>query len=384
MKAVTFIFVCCFFCVIFLPFITKAQNSLTHDTGTLEVTTIENGYIGDNGTSTYGGVVYQGNQNAIFMAGIIFGQNGEGYGNYGFIIEDFYNVIPIAGFDSTLYFNQYAYYTLALSGIPDYRTMVETFSNTGDDFVFFRANISNNTANIEDLYPGIFVDWDIGNFSLNRGGYDTSRNLFYMYENGAGTDSCYYGIMGIAIDDEPMAPNTMRGIVTDSVAWNRWKLYDFMTSTAFDTITTDGDYRMYTCTGPFYIPAGSTLIIDIAIVAGTSLEDLRANAQDAIDYWLIVPVEEETLAKLDFLLLQNYPNPFNPSTKISYYIPNNSFTTIKVYDILGNEIETLVKEEKESGTYELTWYAEGLPSGVYFYQLTAGSFSQTKKMLLIK
>ena len=85
-----------------------------------------------------------------------------------------------------------------------------------------------------------------------------------------------------------------------------------------------------------------------------------------------------------FILEQNYPNPFNPSTKIKYSIPQSSNITIKVFDILGNEIETLVNEEKAVGTYELTWYATNLPSGIYFYKLQAGSFIETKKMILLK
>jgi hypothetical protein len=83
-------------------------------------------------------------------------------------------------------------------------------------------------------------------------------------------------------------------------------------------------------------------------------------------------------------LLQNFPNPFNPTTKIKYSIPQSSNVVIKVFDILGNEIETLVSEEKQKGTYEITWYAENLPSGIYFYQLQAGSFVETKKMVLMK
>ena len=85
-----------------------------------------------------------------------------------------------------------------------------------------------------------------------------------------------------------------------------------------------------------------------------------------------------------FKLEQNYPNPFNPSTKIQYSVPQSSNVIIKVVDILGNEIETLVNEEKPIGTYELTWNAANLPSGVYFYQLKAGSFVETKKMILVK
>jgi photosystem II stability/assembly factor-like uncharacterized protein len=100
-----------------------------------------------------------------------------------------------------------------------------------------------------------------------------------------------------------------------------------------------------------------------------------------------------------YLLEQCYPNPFNPSTKIKYNIPSVEtrhasslqMVSLKIYDILGNELETLVNEEKPGGTYEVTWYAESLPSGVYFYQLKAtpnvgqaGSLVETKKMLLLK
>ena len=85
-----------------------------------------------------------------------------------------------------------------------------------------------------------------------------------------------------------------------------------------------------------------------------------------------------------FALEQNYPNPFNPSTTISYSIPKQSYVILKIYDILGNEIATLVNEEKPTGTYELNWNALNLPSGVYFYQLKAGSFVESKKMILMK
>jgi hypothetical protein len=87
---------------------------------------------------------------------------------------------------------------------------------------------------------------------------------------------------------------------------------------------------------------------------------------------------------LGYLLYQNYPNPLNPSTVICYQLPVSSEVTLKVYDILGKEIATLVDEYKQLGTHEVEFNATALPSGVYFYQLKAGSFIQTKKMLLLK
>ena len=81
---------------------------------------------------------------------------------------------------------------------------------------------------------------------------------------------------------------------------------------------------------------------------------------------------------------QFFPNPFNPSTKISWQSPVGSWQTLKIYDALGNEIATLVKEEKPAGSYEVEFNASSLSSGIYFYKLQAGSFVESKKMILIK
>ena len=94
--------------------------------------------------------------------------------------------------------------------------------------------------------------------------------------------------------------------------------------------------------------------------------------------------EIKTSADFDFSLAQNYPNPFNPATIISWEMPVTSFTTLKVYDVLGNEITTLVNEEKPAGRYEINFEANNLSSGVYYYRITTGNFTQTKKMILMR
>ena len=97
-------------------------------------------------------------------------------------------------------------------------------------------------------------------------------------------------------------------------------------------------------------------------------------------------VEEEKTNEVPetYFLSNNFPNPFNPSTKIKYSVPQSSQVQIKLFDVLGNEIETLVNQEKPVGTYELNWNAANLPSGVYFYRLQAGDYVQTRKMILLK
>ncbi len=97
-------------------------------------------------------------------------------------------------------------------------------------------------------------------------------------------------------------------------------------------------------------------------------------------------IDEDTneIIVKEFELFQNYPNPFNPTSTIKYQIPELDFVTLKVYDVLGNEIATLVNEEKPAGTYEVEYKGSGLPSGIYFYRLQANTFVETKKMVLIK
>jgi len=85
-----------------------------------------------------------------------------------------------------------------------------------------------------------------------------------------------------------------------------------------------------------------------------------------------------------YQLFQNYPNPFNPVTNISYTIPQNGIVSIKVYDILGKEVSTLVNGYQNAGLYTLQFDASNLSSGVYFYKLTAGDYSKVLKMILLK
>jgi predicted GH43/DUF377 family glycosyl hydrolase len=101
-----------------------------------------------------------------------------------------------------------------------------------------------------------------------------------------------------------------------------------------------------------------------------------------------VSVENEISQPTEFILEQNYPNPFNPSTVISYQLPVSSDVTLKVYDILGNEIATLVDDYKPAGRYEVEFQSSvdirQLASGIYFYKLQAGDYKAVKKMILIK
>jgi hypothetical protein len=136
---------------------------------------------------------------------------------------------------------------------------------------------------------------------------------------------------------------------------------------------------------------------DMYQCSGTGNFNITANAilRGVMDYMNIpTSIDDNQTYPDEFVLYQNYPNPFNPTTKIRYSIaasPKSSpkertlnEVRLKVYDILGNEIVTLVDEQKEAGYYEVEWDATQLASGVYFYRLQAGNFIQTKKMVLLR
>jgi hypothetical protein len=99
--------------------------------------------------------------------------------------------------------------------------------------------------------------------------------------------------------------------------------------------------------------------------------------------WVFDVVSESAHLPASCSLSQNYPNPFNPSTNIQFSIVHRQLTIVKVFDVLGREVATLVNEVKEPGTYTVEFNASSFASGVYFYRLQAGNFVQTKKLLLL-
>jgi hypothetical protein len=103
--------------------------------------------------------------------------------------------------------------------------------------------------------------------------------------------------------------------------------------------------------------------------------------------WFGIPVgvnEGEGNLPVEFSLEQNYPNPFNPATTIKFSIPLSSKVTLKIYDILGREVSTLVNEVRNAGNHEVNFDASGLASGMYIYTVTAGDYTASKKMMLLK
>ena len=114
------------------------------------------------------------------------------------------------------------------------------------------------------------------------------------------------------------------------------------------------------------------------------IEKFLINQSTMLANLLVNVLNQESIISEKSFYIQNYPNPFNPSTTISFQIQEARFVTLKVYDVLGNEITTLVNDKKESGSYNITYDASELSSGTYIYQLRMGSLVETKKLMLVK
>ncbi len=156
-----------------------------------------------------------------------------------------------------------------------------------------------------------------------------------------------------------------------------------------------GDTHLYQAyLGRVEVTAGNTFDVfvdDEAIRTGTQSTLIGGTARTWYDGISIACTDHDvcvclngTLAPAEFSLDQNYPNPFNPVTTISYSLSKNAYVRLKIVNLLGQEIATLINDEMCAGDYHITWNAENVPSGLYFYQLTAGRFSMMKKMILLK
>jgi len=156
-----------------------------------------------------------------------------------------------------------------------------------------------------------------------------------------------------------------------------------------------GDKRNLINTGPFDMDAGDTQVVVYlySVARGSSnlqsvcsVIDLSQNIKNYYyNCFNLIGIEPvNNIVPERFALMQNYPNPFNPETKINFSVPQKSFAELKVFDALGREIAVLLNEEVNAGTYNISFNAVKYPSGVYFYRLSAGSFTETKKMVLVK
>jgi hypothetical protein len=179
-------------------------------------------------------------------------------------------------------------------------------------------------------------------------------------------------------------------IVPTTVNASKNAIYVFSVSgVSVDTFYVDQNYDSgnWVTIGRSFIPANVPVELKV-IDSGENTPNVVLRA-DAVMFSIVKEVtnvnkfDDQSIPK-KFVLAQNYPNPFNPSTTISYSLPKDGYVTLKVYDILGRVVETLVNNFQKTGNYRINFNASELATGIYFYRLQSGSFISTKKMLLLK
>jgi serine protease len=252
------------------------------------------------------------------------------------------------------------------------------------NYIILRYTITNTSdADISNLYAGLYFDWDMieGSGANDLTAYDNTGNFGYVHHQGLVPDTTIgIGLLSASNYGFYAITNSSFGY-TDAEKWNA------LSSVLAPVSAGPADIANVTSSGPYSISSGSSIDVAFALAADISVANLRtsfANARSKYNSIITSVNDSKIPVPYKFELGQNYPNPFNPSTIIKYSIPSESHVTLKIYDMLGREVAALVNEQKASGIYSVNFIAGNLPSGVYLYKLSAGNFTDVKKLILIK
>jgi hypothetical protein len=266
-----------------------------------------------------------------------------------------------------------------------------------DDFVIMRFNIQNEGASpVNGLYAGTFMDYDIPDTDAqnNEAGTVLADRLAYMnHASNPGLPYC-----GVCLLDPNTAANLSvidhdiyvypAGEPTDQTK------NDFLNGAlSSPTSNRPYDWSIVVSAGPFDLNPGQNESAVFAIVGGNDLTELQTHCQRADSiYDATVGIEESEKEKATgtkYALYQNIPNPFTQRTAISYQLRASSHTTLKIYDLSGRIVRTLINEEMEAGRYAIQWDGmddrkKKVSSGIYFYRLEAQDFRATEKLVLLR
>jgi len=261
---------------------------------------------------------------------------------------------------------------------PNSALIKKDINNNLWSYFYYSLNSSNN---------GLYYSKDEGN-SWTKTAFPYVVNSLYIDNSNYLYLSTTSGLFKIDASVLPVELTSFTAAIKNGKPYLEWKTATEINNRGFE-IQRSYDNNIWNSVG-FIKGAGTTSDPQIYSFAdavqnqsGSAYYRLRQVDFDGTSK--ISPVVEVKLNKsLTFCLMQNYPNPFNPSTTIEYNVPNDSHISLKVYDILGKEVMTLVNESKNAGSYSLKVNCSSLNSGVYFYTMKAGSYNQTKKFILMK
>jgi len=254
-------------------------------------------------------------------------------------------------------------------------TVIENFSVTNITNINSASNITVNATGIALPEPQLLSTSDISNMISGTVSAEQWENVLVKYSSVTVTDENADGNAGPNVTGNP---NFGEILVADASNINtRVELQDGNNS-----------YHNFDAPGlenqPIRVLAGNTLneLIGIMYYSFGNYKLIPRTDADFVGH--ATAVEDNINSPYDYKLVQNYPNPFNPSTRISYSIKEEGLVTLKIYNVLGQEVATLVNDFKSSGNYNVNFDASRLSSGIYLYKLNSNGFTQTKKMMLVK
>ena len=235
----------------------------------------------------------------------------------------------------------------------------------------------------------MFLDWDMLSpggradyYDFNRTDFDAPRSLGYAWYDTT-SDHIYCGAR--ALDGAASYRALVNVIDLDLSDTAKWA---WLTGGIVRESQTR-DIHIVVSSGPYTIENGGSQTVGFALIGGTTLPDLQSKADSALAKWKYIKTfvdvhDDPQTLPMQYALMQNFPNPFNPTTSIRYDLPERSVVSLKVYDVLGREVATLVDGMQEAGSKSVGFASNNLTSGVYFYRLQTEKYNAVRKFLLMK
>lgn len=357
--------------------IAPVPTGATLDTGVAETALFDNGFVADSpGYLGSPGFTFDG-ENGFYIASLLIGRDGavagDPYGSSEFVTVDAVEAIP-APFPAPYQGFDQGFTTTYDSEDIGVRVTANAYARNGDAFVIFEFMVENTTGgSLDGVYVGLFGDIDVGSAAENLGGFDAETGLVYLYDAAAEEPSANY--FGMAALGDNVSGWT---IATDAAA-SEESLWETMT-TEGTILETPADQRPVVAMGPFDL-SDEAATARFALVAGGDEASIIASAEEAKG--LVNSVEEST-PQGTYVLESAYPNPFTSQARIGFELPVAERVTLKVYDVLGREVATLVDGTVSAGQQSVVFDAANLPSGVYIYRLDAGSTQLVQRVTLVR
>lgn len=378
--------------------VTFRQGWATHSINNMKLSLTKDGAVGKK-TQPYGGGLtitgYTGNQ--ILEGGLMIGVSNtkvsdncrRGTAPATFSDSDFTAINPyilqlpgtFSNEDGKGYFNDDG----ALANKIGVTVRAESFawnSSADANYIILRYTIKNTSgAPISNMYSAIYLyATPNGQNTNNVTALDTLNKIGYTFNNSA--TNPYIGVSLLSNQTLNFKAMHAGEVLTGFTTQEKW---DAMSNGIVSGYQGPGINCFVISGGPLNLANNDSVVVGFAVVKGNDLADLRTNSITAKNRFNVIGIQQVSANVPEkFNLYQNYPNPFNPTTNIKFDIPKEDIVKIRVYDILGKEISTVYNGKLGPGSYKIEFNAIDYSSGVYFYKIETGAFSDVKKMVIIK